>query len=273
MLAGRVRMLRRNAVSLGPVLLFWLASMAVLAIAGPFAGTGSRATFIVGALAVPPTCALTVLFVKWDDRRLRAYGFELTRRSWLRFAGGLLLGFLIVAAQTVLIALGGGVHWMAASPTPAMFLPVFGYLLLATREELAFRGYPLRKLAAEKGPWTAQIVVVILFVIEHRIGGSSWSNALVGSGVGGLVFGMAALASRGLALPIGLHAAWNIGDWARGTKGGGGLWQTVVEPGSATHAERIAMAAYVAVMSLAFFGLSQWYRRTRAPSPKADLRP
>jgi len=33
---------------------------------------------------------------------------------------------------------------------------------------------------------------------------------------------MAALATKGLALPIGLHAAWNIGDWARGGKGTGG---------------------------------------------------
>jgi hypothetical protein len=237
--------------------------MAVVAISGPFAGTGSRAILIVGALTVPPTFALTVLFIKWEGKRLSDYRFEVTRGTGLRFAGGLFLGFSLVAAQTALIFLGGGVHWMPASPAPTMFVPVLGYLLLATREEIAFRGYPLRKLSSEIDPWSAQLVVVTLFVIEHRLGGSNWTNALVGSGAGALVFGMAALATRGLAFPIGLHAAWNIGDWARGNKGGEGLWHAVAQPGSAVHAERIAMASYVAVMLLALAGLWQWYRRTR----------
>jgi hypothetical protein len=265
---GRRAALRRCASALARVLLFWLATMALLAIAGPFAGSGSRAALIVGALTVPPTFALTMLFIRWDRRRLRDYGFGLSGGSGLRFAGGLLVGFALVAAQTALMLLGGGVRWAPVSPAPAMLLPVLGYLLLATREELAFRGYPLRKLASDMDPWSAQIVVAILFVIEHRLGGSSWTNALVGSGMGALVFGMAALASRGLAFPIGLHAAWNMGDWARGTKSGDGLWHMVLEPGARGHADRIAMGSYVVVMALAFVGLWQWYRRSR-PFPNS----
>jgi len=244
------------------VLLFWLATMAFLAIAGPLAGTGTSAAVLVGALTVPPTFALTFLLIKWDGKRLGDFGFGLTLGSWLRFAGGLLLGFLLVAAQTALILAGGGVHWIAASPTRTMFLPILGYLLLATREELAFRGYPLRKLASDIDPWSAQVLVAAIFVIEHKLGSSSWTNALVGSGMGALVFGMAALATRGLAFPIGLHAAWNIGDWARGTKGGGGLWHMVPGSGPGVHAERTMMASYVAVMSLALVGLWLWHRQT-----------
>jgi len=262
MLTDRASQLRRSAFALGRALLFWLATMTVLAISGPFAGTGPRATLVVGALAVPPTLALTVLFIKWDGKSLSDYRFEVTRSSWHRFAGGLLLGLLLVAAQTLLILIGGGVRWTAATPAPTMLLSVPGYLLLATREELAFRGYPLRKLASGIDPWSAQILVAVMFVVEHRLGGSSWTNALVGSGIGALVFGMAALATGGLAFPIGLHAAWNIGDWARGTKGDGGLWRMVLEPGFADHAERTVMISYVAVMSIALAGLWQWYRRS-----------
>jgi membrane protease YdiL (CAAX protease family) len=263
MQAGPTRAFRRRALALGRVLLFWLATMAVLAISGPFAGTGNSAILNVGALAVPATFALTFLFIKWEGKRLGDYCLAVTRDSWLRLTGGHLLGFLLVAGQATLIFVGGGVHWVAVSPTPTMFLAVLGYLLLAIREELAFRGYPLRKLASDIDPWTAQVVVAALFVIEHRFGGSNWENALLGSGMGALVFGMAALASRGLALPIGIHAAWNIGDWALGNKGDGGLWHVVMEPGSAVHAERVAMASYVAVMSVAFLGLWRWYRLTR----------
>jgi membrane protease YdiL (CAAX protease family) len=146
-----------------------------------------------------------------------------------------------------------------------MLLPVLGYLLLATREELAFRGYPLRKLSTDINPWVAQTIVAALFVLEHRLGGSSWENALLGSGMGSLVFGMAAIATKGLALPIGLHAAWNIGDWARGGKGAGGLWRQIVDPVSALQVERLTMTAYVAVMLVALVGLWMWHRVAGEP--------
>jgi hypothetical protein len=251
-------------LALSQVLLFWFATMALLAAASPIAGSGRQAPLMIGALTVLPTFALTALFIRWDGKRLRDYCFDITRSSSLRFAAGLLLGFVLVAAQTALLLLGGA-HWSAASRPPTVIIEILGYLLLATREELAFRGYPLRKLAADFDALWAQVLVAALFVIEHKLGGATWTNALVGSGLGALVFGMAALASRGLALPIGLHAAWNIGDWARGTKSGGGLWQIVYPTESPVHFERIAMASYVAVMSLAFIGLWLWYRFTRAP--------
>ena len=265
MLNLRNRSIRKGALACGRVLLFWLGTMALLAISGPIAGTGRQAALVIGALTAPATLALTALFIKWEGKRFSDYCFEIGRGSLFRFAGGILFGFLLVGAQTALMLIGGGVHWVAAVPAPTIIFPILGYLLLAAREELAFRGYPLRKLASQFGPWSAQIVVAALFIVEHRLAGSSWINALIGSGMGALVFSMAALASRGLALPIGLHAAWNIGDWARGTKGAKGLWNIVIEPASAIHAQRIAMASYVGVMLLALAVFWQWYLRSRCP--------
>jgi membrane protease YdiL (CAAX protease family) len=264
MRTGGDRTVTRCALAVTQALLFWLGTMALLAIAGAFAGSGGRAILIVGAVTVPPTFAFTALFIRWDQKRLRDYGFEFTRGSWGRFAGGLVLGSVLIATQTALMLAGGGIRWVPASPKLAMLPLVAGYLLLATREELAFRGFPLRRLASAIRPWPAQIIVALLFIVEHRLGGSSWANAVIGSGMGALVFGMAALATKGLAFPIGLHAAWNVGDWARGTKGGGGLWNVLVEPGSSAHVQGVAMTSYVGVMALAFAGLWLWYFRTRS---------
>ena len=234
--------------------------MIALALSGPVARGAGNAAVIIGALTVPATFALTLLFVRWEGKGPRHFGFEVVRSSWFRFCVGLLLGFLLVVTQTAIMWFGGGVRWVATSPAPAMLLPVLGYLLLAAREELAFRGYPLRVLASEFSPWLAQAIVATLFVVEHKLGGATWQNAVFGAGLGSLVFGMAALATKGLALPIGLHAAWNVGDWARGGKGNGGLWSAVLDPGSAAHVQKMAMASYVAVMLCAFAGLwlSQW---------------
>jgi membrane protease YdiL (CAAX protease family) len=125
------------------------------------------------------------------------------------------------------------VRFVAVEPTDVSFMLLtgLGFLLLAAREEIAFRAYPLRALSARFGASIALAVTAAMFCVEHILGGSSWEDAVFGSIPGALVFGMAALASRGRALPLGLHTAWNCVDWATGGKGNDGLWRRVVEPG------------------------------------------
>jgi membrane protease YdiL (CAAX protease family) len=259
-------MLRQNAGTLGRVLLFWIATMAILAMGSGVGHLAGNAAFVIGSFAVPVTFALTLLFVKWEGKMLSDFGLSISPRSWLRFGAGLSLGFVLIAAQTAIMWLAGGVRWVAISPPQPPLLPVLGYLLLATREELAFRGYPFRLLVFKFNPWVAQAIIAILFVVEHILGGATLINALVGAGIGSLVFGMAALVSRGLALPIGLHAAWNIGDWARGGKGSSGLWRIVVDPTAAGYADKIAIGSYAAVMLSALVGLWLFGRKSGAPS-------
>jgi membrane protease YdiL (CAAX protease family) len=260
-------MLFQKSLVIGRVLLFWAATMIALALTSPVAGRAENSAVISGALTVPVTLALTLLFIRWERGKPIEFGLELTRATWLRFGAGVLFGLLLIAAQTALIELAGGVHWVVASPAPPTLLPILGYLLLATREELAFRLYPLRLLAFEFRPWIAQIVVASMFIIEHKLGGATWENAVLGAGIGSLVFGMAALATKGLALPIGIHAAWNIGDWARGGKGNGGLWHIAVEPGSTAYADKVAIGSYLVVMACALAALlflQQWSRKAAA---------
>ncbi len=256
-------MLNQKLLAIGRVLLFWAITMMVLALSSSVAGRSWNAPLINGALTVPATFALALLFVNWERRKPIEFGLEFTRTTWLRFGAGVVFGLLLVAAQSAIMKFAGGMHWVAASPAPAPLLPILGYLLLATREELVFRGYPLRVFAFEFDPWIAQIMVASMFIIEHKLGGASWENAVLGAGLGSLVFGMAALATGGLALPIGIHAAWNIGDWARGGKCDGGVWHPVVGPGSTAYADKIAMGSYVAVMMCALAGLWLVQRRSR----------
>jgi hypothetical protein len=136
------------------------------------------------------------------------------------------------------------------------------YLLLACREELAFRGYPLRRLDRSFGPWSAQLIVALVFALEHRAGGYSWTNALFGTFVGSLLFGMAALATRGLALPIGLHAAWNFGQWIIGEKESSGLWKPIIPGGPSASTDHVVLIAYVAVFGLATLAF-WWFRKAR----------
>ncbi|MEG9435147.1 CPBP family intramembrane metalloprotease [Edaphobacter sp. HDX4] len=75
----------------------------------------------------------------------------------------------------------------------------------------------------EQAAWTAQFAVALVFALEHLAGGATWINAILGTVGGSLLFGMAAIVMRGLAVPIGLHGAWNFGQWTLGEKESSGI--------------------------------------------------
>jgi membrane protease YdiL (CAAX protease family) len=213
---------------------------------------------------------LTVVFVRWDRLRLSDVGAAISRGSVGRLGAGFAVGMLLLVLHSAISRAVTPIHWVrsekASLSTGAIWLGVF--LFFAAREELAFRGYPLRRLATRWGPWPAQIAIALVFGAEH-LGGGSWVNAMIGAGAGSFLFGMAALASGGLALPIGIHAAWNFGDWLRGGKGAGSPWTVVVEDGQLARTDATAMVVYVVLVALATAALAWWGRRRRLPLASA----
>ncbi len=97
------------------------------------------------------------------------------------------------------------------------------FIALSAGEELGFRGYPFYRLKERYGILSAQIIVALAFAVYHMLQGWPPVNALVGTTAGSVLFGFATLASRGLAFPIGVHAAWNAGFVAIGDEGRDGL--------------------------------------------------
>jgi hypothetical protein len=89
----------------------------------------------------------------------------------------------------------------------------------------------------------------------------AWVAALLGTGMGSILFGMAAIATRGLAVPIGIHAAWNLGAWALGDKQYPGLWKIVVDESSRSSAQMAGVTGYFCVMGLATLGFWLLHRR------------
>jgi hypothetical protein len=166
---------------------------------------------------------------------------------------GFALGLLLVALQTCFVMLAGHVHWVRTPPIglASIGTALLAYATLASREELAFRGYPLRRLDNRFGIWTGQLVVAFVFAMEHVAGGSTWANAILGAFTGSLLFGMAALAMRGLAVPIGLHAAWNFAQWTLGEKETAGLWRPIVEQGYKQRVDHMGMLGYLLVFGSA----------------------
>jgi membrane protease YdiL (CAAX protease family) len=218
---------------------------------------------ILGVSTSIVTFALTVLFARWDGLELKDVGAAIASRSWLRLAIGFLIGLGLVGLQASIVGVVGHIRWVRSPEVgfSATSTALAVYLVLSCREELAFRGYPLRRLDCLFGPYAAQLFVALVFAIEHVAGGSSWTTAVLGVATGSLLFGMAALATRGLAIPIGLHAAWNFGQWVLGGKEMPGLWRAVNPQEVQAHLERVGMTIYVIVMVLATLAFWCLYKR------------
>jgi len=246
------------------VLIYLAACPLVLAFAARVAAAqqGPLQALVIGFIGATCTMGLTVLFVRWDGLPLRDVGAMPGSKSPFLLAVGFAAGLLLVALHSFLVGLSGHVHWVrAASPTAFQAgIVVTGYLLLASREELAFHGYPLRRLQMLFGVWGAQAAIATVFALEHMAGGWSPWQALWGAAMGSLLFGMASIATRGLAVPIGMHAAWNIGDWMRGNRPEPGYWSPQVDPAFKGSASLTGVWCYVAVMLLAILCFWWWHR-------------
>lgn len=167
-----------------------------------------------GGAGVAAAYALSFWSCRWDALSMAEARLVPDRKSLPRFAFGLIIGALLASTFALLLWCFGIVTYrLAATPAPATLgMLALGFVLLAWREEIVFRGYLLRTLETGVGRRSALALMATLFTIEHLLGGYSILNAVVGSVLSALVFGMAAIASRSLAFPLGLHAAWNMVD-------------------------------------------------------------
>jgi membrane protease YdiL (CAAX protease family) len=261
----------RRWVAFGRVALFFFLCAILLASIAPLDRRFPQLPpgLLMGAITSGGTFLLTIAFVRWEGLRLEDVGAAFDRRSPMRFVIGFLIGILLVAFHVLIEGTVGQVRWARAEGPGSgkIAVTLVTFVLLACREELAFHGYPLRRLYSLIGLWGSQLIVALVFAAEHAAGSSTWLQAIFGAGVGSLLFGMAAITTRGLAVPIGLHAAWNFGDWMHGGKGAGGLWHPIILENYRDRADQGAWAGYVLVMLLAT--LAFWWlllRHHRRPA-------
>lgn len=229
----------------------------------------SWADLSLSAFAATASFLLTIPFAKWEKLSLGQLGVVPGKATLGRMLPGFFIGLLIAGLHLSLVLTFGHISLINTTLSfSSVALSFLLYLILAAREEITFRGYALRSLSYKIGPWKAQIILAIIFALEHMAGGFTWQQAFFGSGVGALVFGLAALRTKGIAMPIGLHAAWNFGQWCFGLKNIPGIWQVSVSKGFEEKNEQITMICYLIVMGLAIAAFCLYPLRTLSKAAK-----
>jgi uncharacterized protein len=257
----------------GRLLFFYVCSLVVLLFTSRLTKNLSVdiADLLSIVLASILTFLLVYLFTHWEKLSLDEVGAVPGKNSIQRFFVGYIIGLFMAVLQAVTVLGFGHLRFFFLPGTTALqiIIPFLLYLFVACREELVFRSYFLRRLDYSFPSPVALLVMIIIFIAEHVLAGMEWKMAVIGSGLGGLLFGVAALKTRGLALPIGLHSAWNFGQWMVGFKNKGGVWTAVVEKGYERETENISLAAFALVMLLAITGVLRFYRSKTLQSDEA----
>lgn len=141
-------------------------------------------------------------------------GFNAARlgpRVGLRLAEGGAIGIVGLLIAAALAAIAGIVHRLDGGTSAGLFVSATALVLLQSgSEEIFFRGWLQPVLVRSWGGWGI-VVTAIAFAALHLAGGARGAVTLLNLFLGGLLFGLLAARSGGLASAIGAHFAWN---WA-----------------------------------------------------------
>ncbi len=172
---------------------------------------------------------IVTLFIigRWVDRRpFSDYGFRLGKRWWLDLAFGLGLGALLMTGIFVVESLLGWVQVTGTMQAPAgstfaaSILTAAGlFLAVGVFEELLSRGYLLHNLAEGLNFkfWTPAIALALawlfsssFFGLAHASNPNATAISIINLVLAGLFLGLGYVITGDLAIPIGLHIAWNF---------------------------------------------------------------
>jgi membrane protease YdiL (CAAX protease family) len=130
-------------------------------------------------------------------------------REWVI---GAALGWGLVVLAVLPMALGGTLHvefWWSLRSFWLLVLYLATLAVSALVEEIAFRGYPFRRLIKAMGPTGATVVMSLFFGLLHAFNpDATWISVLI-TMFAGVLLSLAWLRTHGLWLGWGLHFAWN----------------------------------------------------------------
>jgi membrane protease YdiL (CAAX protease family) len=177
--------------------------------------TGMVATSAVLSLAL---LALSWRLLRAEGAGLSALGLSPDRTRLRQFGAGAGIGVVVFLGVAVAQSAAVGASWnfrgIDGVRAAAIGLALTFAFVLA--EELMFRGVALRHLRALYGDRAAVLLSALLFGGYHLVQSGNWAMGAVFTflmpTIGGLVFGWAAVRSKGLALPLGLHLG---GNWVQ----------------------------------------------------------
>lgn len=229
-----------------------------------FPGIGNWVSGTVAAFFV------TWLFLKSEKSSFRSIGLFWEKGTLSRFFKGFLLGTCIFFVMMLILSVCGGGQWqrMPWKADGYTLLAYLSFIPLGIMEELAFRSYALIRLNQVFGLRVTLLIVALAFALYHVSMGWSVYVASGGPFVWSFVFGLAAVWSRGIALPAGIHISVNVLLNMAGLSGNNGLlWKMNVPENRHASIEFAGVSLELGLLALSLIAMEFFIQRTKAVSP------
>ena len=193
-----------------------------------FSNSCSRIYF--GIFGTGMALFVTWIFIKSEKKTFAEYNLVWEKNTPLKFFQGLAIGIASYALITLILVVFAGLK-IQKNPeaiNPWIWFWYLAILPASLMEEIAFRSYPFLKLNKAFGLRLTQLIVLIAFALEHIALGWSILGAFLGPGIWALIFGIAAVRSKGIAVPTGIHVGLNLVQSMIGGSRGGveSVWVT-----------------------------------------------
>jgi len=148
------------------------------------------------------------LFTYYERRKVT----ELAIRYFLKDSLlGVTLAVLSISAVMLTLYLGGYYQVVVVNENVLRLLfPLAALALLATLEELIFRGVVYRIIESRLSTNLALIISGLFFGLSHITNEYATLVSVLGAGIGGLIAGTMFSATKRLWLPISFHVMWNF---------------------------------------------------------------
>jgi membrane protease YdiL (CAAX protease family) len=219
----RLRMVWRLLIQFN----LFVTMLAGLAVIPKVLGESPASVVILASVYLAAGLALACLLARFIDHRpLADYGFHVTCRWWLDFGFGLFLGAALMTGIFLAERFAGWVRVQAPAvttsglaPVKALLLSIFFYVVVAFNEEFAFRGFQFRNLAEGLAGWRLGSRAALLcacavssaaFGLAHITNDNSTVLSTINIMLAGLLLSLPYLLTGELAVPIGMHTAWNL---------------------------------------------------------------
>jgi membrane protease YdiL (CAAX protease family) len=164
---------------------------------------------IIGTIAALLT---TLLFLKWDKKSFSDIGLNFEKTTLKKFFSGVLMGIGLMGLLTISVIYISDfkIETNSNSDILNFIFWTLPLIPLAFMEEVGFRAYPVSILKDKTGIRITLLITSILFAIYHIANGWSIQNSFLGAGVWGIIYGLAAIYSKGISMPTGIHYAANL---------------------------------------------------------------
>ncbi len=168
--------------------------------------------YLFSGLVILFVYGVSKFFLQHERIPLTAVNLIPDNRTWLRLVMGLVVGGVI--SGLMLAALFSLTDLAVEREQTQTLLPFIMaslvFIPLALMEELLFRGYPFFRLSQVMNIRWVLLITAILFALYHYNESTSLGTVLLGPGIWGVTYGVAAYMSNSIALPLGIHAAANV---------------------------------------------------------------